>query len=173
MQSCDQALLVVRDPATATAPIRETLTGLEGSLISEKDEAEWPGTTLMGHTARVYRYSLDDQSRNVLCTSVDGLYEWLSPNRPEDLCMLRSGVPRLTTVAHEREGNLDLSRAECDELRVANPGLTLYRGEIMPSGSEPYRLFGAFLDEDSLDSARSLDAALAKYVELASSEKVA
>jgi hypothetical protein len=120
----------------------------------------------------VYRYRLNDQCCGLLCSSADGLYDWLSPDRPEDLSLLRSTTPVLTTIAHEREGHLDLTSAEHEELSGAKTGLVVHRGEIMPAAAEPYRLFGAFLDEDSLDAQLSLDSALAKYLSIASPEHV-
>jgi hypothetical protein len=82
------------------------------------------------------------------------------------------GTPILTTIAHEREGYLDVSRPEYEELARAKIGLIVHRGEIMPPSAEPYRLFGAFLDEDSLGANVGLDSALAKHVSIASPASV-
>jgi hypothetical protein len=103
---------------------------------------------------------------------VDGLYDWRMPNRPEDLSVLSDGTPLLTTIAHEVDGYLDLTAAQAEELTELDPGLRLFRGNIVPRSAEPYRLFGAFLDEGSVTAAGSLEAALVEYISMTSADKV-
>jgi hypothetical protein len=171
-QYCDEIMLVIREPGVATARAKEVVAALSSALISESEKDEWPGTKLRGKTASVFRYRLDDAVREILCESVQNLYGWVPPERPEDLSMWENGRPMLTTVAHERDGYLDLTSGQVQELRDIVPDLRLFHGNIMPRAAEPYRLFGAFLDERSLRRTGSVEAALAEYMGTVSDNKV-
>ena len=160
----DTALLVVRDPEKVRPQLQAVLGKLEPFLLSSADESQWPGTRLIGHTARVYRYRFTDQCLDVLSSSVDRLYEWLTPLRPEDLCLLRKGTPFLTTIAHERTAFLELTPDEHARIEQEVPELKLFLGDFMPDSKELYRLFSAFLDDYSFECGASVDSALAGYV---------
>jgi hypothetical protein len=169
---CNTALVVEREPGSIAPAVQAVLTKLEPFLMSSRDESRWPGTELIGHTARVYCYTLTSRSCDILCSSVGGLYGWISPDFPEDLCILKDGTPWLTTVAHEREAYLDLPATQYNELQQAIPGLVLFPGDFMPRSKELYRLFGGYLGEYPLGRGMSVDAALARYVTDTSAELV-
>lgn len=158
---CDTASLVVRGPDPIAAEIQSTLRKLEPFLESE---SELPSVLSIGSPARVFRYRLSERCGVVLCAAVNGLYEWLQPQRPEDLCIIRENVPCLTTIAHERTAYLDLLPDEYQKLETLVPGLVLYAGDFMPPSQELYRLFGGYLDDYFLGKGFSVEAALAKYV---------
>jgi hypothetical protein len=170
---CDNAILVVRDLGTMGAAARDILKRLSPVLVDRADSDHWPGTKLVGHAARVHRYTLNEACIEVIRSTVEGLYEWVSPERPEDLCLLRGEVACLTTITHERTAYLDLTPAECEELRAASPHLRLHRGELVPPYAEPYRLFGAFLDADSVSGPTSIEASLETYVSMSTPDKIA
>jgi len=154
-----------------TASAERIMKALEPALIGHNDQSDWPGTRLIGHSARVFRYRYNAEVCMILGSSAHGLYDWVTPDRPEDLSVLTSATPILTTIAHERDGYLDLSVEQVEKLSDLNPGLKLFRGNIMPRSAEPYRLFGAFLDERSLGISGSIKAALAEYLATASADK--
>lgn len=128
-RKCATFLLVERTdilpPMGARA--RLLIASLTPHLVTEGASAEWPGTKLSHPTATVREYSLNDVSAHILRTAADGLYAWLSPNLPEDLCFLRADrSPWLASIAHENEGFLFLKGAgELDELRLECDQLNL------------------------------------------------
>jgi hypothetical protein len=170
--TCNAVILVVRAPERLSSAAREVVNRLDRSLIGSAESGQWPGTTLARHTARVYTYAFDDHCLEVIRSSVEGLYDWVGPDRPEDLCILRGDAPCLTSISHERTAYLDLTPSEVEQLSSATSRLTLHRGELVPSSGEPYRLFGAFLDDDSLADGESVERALQKYVGMSSREQI-
>jgi len=62
----------------------------------------------------------------VLTKSASGLYDWVQPSLPEDLCLLRPDeTPWLVTISHERDAYLVLDAKEHVELVREIPELTL------------------------------------------------
>jgi len=60
----------------------------------------------------------------MLKTEAHGLYDWVQPNRPEDLCFLRSDeTPWLATIAHEKDAYFELSGEEKQRLTKALPNI--------------------------------------------------
>lgn len=98
-------LLVVQDQSEPLEPSgEELLKRLAPFLIAKARESEWPGTTLIGSAADVYRYRLTPGSAQVLKEAVDSLFDWQHPHLPEDLSFIRpDGTPWLVTITHERD----------------------------------------------------------------------
>ncbi len=92
---------------------KKTLESLDPWLLKQQDVSEWAGTKLHGGTARLLRYRLCADTVSLLSHSVAGLYEWVQPERPEDLALLfPDGTPWLTTIAHERDAYLTMTTDE-------------------------------------------------------------
>lgn len=66
------------------------LEALEPWLMWKTESSEWPGTVLQGHTATVWRYHLTVETAAIIKNAVSGLYDWLQPDLPEDLRLLRA-----------------------------------------------------------------------------------
>jgi hypothetical protein len=125
---CDAFLLVVRNERDLNEDARRLLDNLSDFGISAKSENRWPGTELVNGTALVYRFVLNDSSIGQLSGAVRGLFDWVAPSRPEDLCFLRSnGLAWLTTIAHERDAYLTLAEGEEPVVTKDVPGLVLER----------------------------------------------
>ena len=121
---CTAFFLVVRDTCPINASCNDVIQRLSGFFIERRSSSEWPGTVLYGHTATVYHYRLCLNSAEVLKNAVRGLYRWVQPDYPEDLCLLRNcGTPWLVSIAHEREAYFELSGSEREELARAIPAL--------------------------------------------------
>lgn len=72
-------------------------------LVKKVQTDQWPGTRLLGHlaTVRIYRLS---PSAFVVLAEARGLFEWIAPDRPEDLAFYtREDSPWLGSVAHEKD----------------------------------------------------------------------
>jgi hypothetical protein len=87
---------------------------------------EWPGTKLVGHSARVHWYRVTPELIATLKGKVRSLYEWVLPDLPEDLAFYwPDGSPLLGTSSHERFAFVNLSEEEFDEFNQEVPDLRL------------------------------------------------
>jgi hypothetical protein len=108
-----QFLLVKRH-----ASLEDTLdisSRLRPFLIHEYSGDCWPGTRLLGGcTAEIFKYAATSEALILLRDSVEGLWDWIEPNCPEDLSFLRAndGSPWFASIAHEREAFFKLSQVE-------------------------------------------------------------
>ena len=112
---CETALLVVRKTISLEAGGQAALSRLEPFLKRKAESLEWPGTSVsdLKWGAWVFEYSFTFESAEILKQAASGLYRWLQPKLPEDLCLLRAdGQPWLVSITHERDGYLDLTPDE-------------------------------------------------------------
>lgn len=113
--------LVVRDPAVLDDHAKRVLDDLSPYKAHEADVSEWPGTRLVGNTARLVHYRVADESIQLLRSASESLYEWVVPSLPEDLCFYRpDGAVLLGSISHEAAAFLDgLTEADKAELMAA------------------------------------------------------
>jgi hypothetical protein len=110
---CSEALLVLRDDIGLSPGANELLEVLTAHGSASKRARSWPGTELMSNEATVVRMPLTQSTLQLLTGAVSGLFDWIQPARPEDLCLLRAdGSPLLVSVAHERDAYLELRPSE-------------------------------------------------------------
>lgn len=125
------ALLVVREPDWLLPSATRILERLEPFCEKASRQSEWPGTRLTSDQATVYHYALCTESLSILKDSAEGLYDWVQPHRPEDLCLLRGDSPPiLVTIAHERDAFLELTHDESEELLRMVPTLKIAKSEF-------------------------------------------
>jgi hypothetical protein len=123
---CDYFVLVIRHSIEASASAVAVLDRLEPYLVRAEESSEWPGTQLLGSTARVYRYKLTSDTTFILGEVAERLFDWQQPELPEDLCLVRpDGNPWLVTIAHEEDAYLILSNDEHRALTESIPILSL------------------------------------------------
>lgn len=100
---CDEFILVIRDNIDLNEVGKTILKELAPALKEIKEQNEWPGTRLLEHTATVYHYKTDKSIKDILIDKIEGLYSWLQPNYPEDLCFIKKeGKTWVGTVSHEK-----------------------------------------------------------------------
>ncbi len=123
----DSFTLVIPTGSYFTAEAMRILTRLEPMQLAKTQTHEWPGTTQYeGPPATLYRYRLDDRSLGALTASADGLYEWVQPDRPEDIAMLRfDGRAWLVVVAQHEDAYVDVDAVEREQLLTLVPGLAI------------------------------------------------
>jgi hypothetical protein len=111
---------------------------LEPYLLTKSVAAAWPGTRLLdGSKADVFAYQLLPESLEVLVTTTSRLYEWQHPDLPEDLFIRQSdGGIWLTSISHEHEAFLRVSRQEAASLLRLVPDLALEFGETASAEDE-------------------------------------
>ena len=125
---CTTGLVLVRDTNTITENATRIIDSVAPEITSVEQTQQWPGTTLLGANdyATLYRFRLTPLTIDLTITAVDGLYEWAGPNKPEDLCLLRSdGAALLVTIAHERDAYLSLTTSEAAEIGHVVPHLKI------------------------------------------------
>lgn len=100
-------------------------TGLHSYLKTSKEVASWPGTQLYGERrATHYEYAFSQHVAGLLLEAANGLYDWVAPDLPEDLHLLRQdGSVFLGSVAHERDAWLEAEGDEFARLAQNVPGL--------------------------------------------------
>jgi hypothetical protein len=126
LDCCDSFILVTRHSIVASASAMAVLDRLEPYLVCAEESSEWPGTQLLGSTARVYRYKLTSDTIFILGEVAERLFDWQQPELPEDLCLIRpDGNPWLVTIAHEEDAYLNLSNDERAALTESIPILSL------------------------------------------------
>jgi hypothetical protein len=127
-----QGLFVVQKSSEATQKFIDAFSIYVNS-IQERDE--WPGTKLgerigfasgRGSGAKIYEFVLVNGSLELLKGTAEGLFEWLHPQLPEDLCFLDfEGRPWLTTISHERDAYLCVTQDQLSVIVAAVPNLKI------------------------------------------------
>jgi hypothetical protein len=126
IDACDTFLLVTRPALPLAAPASAVLARLRPFLLQVREAPAWPGTTLFGQTATLYRYQAVPASLALLAGAADGPYSWIQPDLPEDPCFFRpDGSPWFATIAHERDSYLTLLPAEVAMITDLVPRLVL------------------------------------------------
>jgi len=119
--------LVWRDQLDFLESATSVAETLRSDLLSEHRTNEWPGTHLFGHLATVRLYRMSPSAFSVL-RQVGGLYEWVAPERPEDLAFyVGEGNPWLASIAHERDGFVYPDAIDLQDLAGSVQGLRLER----------------------------------------------
>jgi len=125
MSYCQFASLVIRAEDRPTSECQRTLALLRPYLQFEDRRMEWPGTKLLaGPGAHYFQYLYNSTFVESAATLVQGLYDWILPDRPEDLCLYRAdGSVWLGSIAHERDAFLNLTPEEFARLQNELPFL--------------------------------------------------
>ncbi|MFE4714383.1 hypothetical protein ACFRAM_26380 [Paenibacillus sp. NPDC056722] len=103
----------------------ELLEQLKPFLKEKKREDHWPGTRLFGHYADIYYFHCCAEATKILLSYSSGLYSWVQPKVPDDLCFLRNGEPWLMNTAHEGNSYLDTDVEE-EVMRLDQSGLLFH-----------------------------------------------
>jgi hypothetical protein len=123
---CDLLQLVVRPTIDLDGRAQDVLSRLSPFSISSTEQSEWPGTQLWKATATVHRFRWCSDAMDILIDAEDGLFSWVQPGLPEDLCLLRpDGSIWLATTAHEHDGWFCMSSSEMMDMKEAIPSLSL------------------------------------------------
>lgn len=114
--------LVVRRNLGLSGSAEDLLARLAPFLVDSREASEWPGTRLLGETARVFLYRAEREAMRVLAERSFSQGSWLQPDLPEDLAFLRAPEdPTFFSIVHEGYSALRLTPAEVLELRRELP----------------------------------------------------
>lgn len=125
LRICTRMILVVNKSMPISNYCELILDRLNPYLLGAKDSSEWPGTVLYGKTAIVRTYCYSEETVAIIKNITTSLYDWRSPNLPEDLCLLRNDLtPWLISISHEEDGYFHCSKSEINSLLEFIPDLT-------------------------------------------------
>lgn len=113
LNTCTSFQLVIRKSIINNNSVNKILKDLHSFFINKTESSEWPGTKLTSEQASIFVFQLNNISARILIESTDGLFEWIQPDLPEDLCLIRSnGIPWLITISHEKDAYFNISPEE-------------------------------------------------------------
>lgn len=139
---CSLVLLVSRQPDSLSPSANELLDRLSPYLVSQEFASTWPGTRLLPileppGSALVWSYSYSGPVAGILESVTTGLYQWLEPQLPEDLALLRGrGNVWLGSIAHESDAWLEVTESELADLIRGLPQLVDHLHSGRTAGSE-------------------------------------
>lgn len=117
---CSKFILVKRSEINSSCD--KVLEELKPYLIGSEEKDNWPGTMLLDKTAIVNSYLINAESKELLKKYAQGLFSWVHPSLPEDLCFLKKDeTPWLITIAHEYTGWIESGTVEeIEKLKLIN-----------------------------------------------------
>ena len=117
---CSKFLLVVHDELGLSTAGFHFLDIAQKFLLNKIRSRTWPGTESLDEEAAVYQYELAQDSIVILKSHACGLYDWVQPELPEDLCFIRSdGSAFLVSIAHEKDAYIDADSATEQEVEYS------------------------------------------------------
>ena len=116
--------------------IKAIADALKKYKVFSKQTNEWPGTVTYDHSLhKLVLYCADINCIEVL-KSKNGIYDWLYPAAPEDLCFYKNGSCWLATTSHEKMGFLYTDNA-AEVAKLMDMGADLFLCDIE---KEPYQI---------------------------------
>ncbi|MHB9025972.1 MAG: hypothetical protein ACYC7E_17675 [Armatimonadota bacterium] len=121
---CNSITMVTRHSVPLSPRGQHVLEVLSPFLLVVTETNHWPGTELIDNTASLHKFTFGDEQASILLQATLGLYSWLQPELPEDLCLYRPDSSTwLATISHERDAFLHLTSAEVEDIKLTIPGL--------------------------------------------------
>ncbi len=125
--SCTWFLVVQRKDIGLSKTASRLFKDLEPHLIECKEQQSWPGTEIK-EFALVYYYRFTKAAANILKKYSTGLYSWVQPDLPEDLCFLRDrNTPWLINTAHEGWSGIDNEKGDDADKLLLIDGMELQK----------------------------------------------
>jgi hypothetical protein len=117
--------LVISHVDAISSTQQRVLDDLSPFLVESASVREWPGNRLAeGLVARRDLYRYEPAVKTVALLHADGLFDWCSPELPDDFHLLRADrSPWLGSICTEGDAWLELDPSEFDQLRVDAPDI--------------------------------------------------
>jgi len=123
--NCASFSLVWRDQLEFNESAKEIEEKLKPYLIKEEYTNKWPGTEIYDSKAKVRFYKFNSETIKIL-QEAKSLYNWLSPNMPEDLAFYsKNGKCILESVAHEKDSLIYLEEISFKTMKKEIPELEI------------------------------------------------
>lgn len=138
----DAVGLIVQESPRIYGSTAAILEVLQPFLIERREVDTWPGTKMLRSKAdALYLLTYCEPVVDILTGLTQSIYDWIQPDRPEDLHLLRAdGSTWLGSIAQEKQAWLELREDEVVELNVRYPDiasrLTLTPPDGMPAQDE-------------------------------------
>jgi hypothetical protein len=116
--------LIIRSPLMRlTERADAVLATLQPFWLESEQVTSWPGTQLAGdRTSLRNLYQLNNESLVLLRRAATALSDWVNPQLPEDLHLLRAdGSTVLGTVAQEEDAWVELTQEEVHQVAQTLP----------------------------------------------------
>jgi len=125
LNNCVSFSLVWRDQLKFNNSAKEIEENLKPYLIKEEYTSKWPGTEIFKSKAKVRYYKINQETIKIL-ESADSLYNWLCPDRPEDLAIyLKNNNCWLESIAHEKESYIYIDEIPIEKIKEEIPKLEI------------------------------------------------
>lgn len=123
-KTCAQGLVVLQSTCPVSTSCTMFLDRLKPEVFEKRYQMWWPGTILLSHDPSEVHHFRTTRNAVAALLSVKGMYDWLQPDLPEDLCLARSdGSIWLSSIASERESFLNMTTPESEDLFRVLPKL--------------------------------------------------
>lgn len=107
--------LIVREPDQSVNAMK-FIESLRKFLIKTEMVSEWPGTKLIGASAKRSTFKVMDETIKILRDSANNLSSWIEPDLPEDLSFFTvNGADLLISITHENDFWLSLDSKQEQE----------------------------------------------------------
>jgi hypothetical protein len=121
---CTSISLVTRLTMPLSPNCHAALDKLRPYYRDISDVESWPGTTLIGESARLYEINYNMDVVGLLKSVSTSLFNWIQPDLPEDLCFYRpDGSVWLAIISHERDGFMSTTPQEIELIKSRLPAL--------------------------------------------------
>lgn len=97
----------------------------EPYMIKTYKTKEWAGTITLGPHATVYEIEANEQTYSLLVELADSLYDWVSPELPEDLTFIKNGFEWFYSTTYEAFACFCFRNAFYKSLMLTMKGLPL------------------------------------------------
>ena len=127
---CGFAVAVVRPLSRMSPRGEEVLKRLEPFLAEKKVSNKRPGSKVLAENALLYKYKYGAPFSDAVQELNDHLYNWLQPNFPEDICLLRENEePWFVSCSNKKVSYFSLAEPEKNELvqKIPEMGRILMR----------------------------------------------
>lgn len=102
---------------------QEILEQFKPHMIETYQTKEWANTITLGPPATVYVMEANRDSCKLMQTLSHSLYDWVSPNLPEDLTFIKNNFAWFTCTTHEEFGGFSIRSEFYRKLIVQIEGL--------------------------------------------------
>jgi hypothetical protein len=124
LSSASMLTLVERPASPLSLDGQTFLESLRAYSLGTEEASAWPGTQLLAGSAKLHRFRLTPEVVQRILGASDGVADWLQPNLPEDLALVREdGSPWLGTITHEGDAFLMLTDDEQADLETRFPSV--------------------------------------------------
>jgi|SRR5690625_692008 len=96
-------------------------------LLRKYRTKEWDATITDGPKATVYEIAINDRTYQLLQSLANSLYDWVSPNLPEDLTFIKNNFTWFYSCTHEEYATFSIRSKYYEQLMLGIDHLQVKR----------------------------------------------